>query len=54
MMYLCFTFLHILRELLILKESHFGRAVFAGTQNDYKPIMGYFGHGSGRLLNESI
>ena len=54
MMYLCFTFLHILRELLMLVESHFGRALFAGTQNDYKPLMGYFGHGSGRLLNESI
>ena len=35
----------------MLAESHFGRALFAGTQNDYKPIMGYFGHGSGRLLN---
>ena len=35
----------------MLAESHFGRALFAGTQNDYKPIMGYLGHGSGRLLN---
>ena len=44
-------FLHMLWELLMLAESHFGRALFAGTQNDYKPIMGYFDHGSGRLLN---
>ena len=35
----------------MLVESHFGRALFAGTQNDNKPITGYFGHGSGRLLN---
>ena len=26
-------------------------ALFAGTQNNHQPIMGYFGHGSGRLLN---
>ena len=49
--YLCFMFLYILRELLMLAESHFGRALFAGTQSDHKPIMGYFGDGSGRLLN---
>ena len=48
---LCFMFLYILRELLMLAESHFERALFAGTQNDHKPITGYFGHGSGRLLN---
>ena len=28
-----------------------GVSLFAGTQNNHKPIMGYFGHGSGRLLN---
>ena len=28
----------------MLAESHFGRALFAGTQNDHKSIMGYFGH----------
>ena len=43
-------FLYILRELLMLAESHFGWALFAGTQNDHKPIKGYFGHGSGRLI----
>ena len=44
-------FFYILRELLMLVESRFGRALFAGTQKNHKPIMGYFGHGSGRLLN---
>ena len=44
-------FLYILRELLMLAESRFGRALFAGTQNDHKPIMRYFGQVSGRLLN---
>ena len=49
--HLCFMFLYILRKLLKLAESRFGWALFAGTQNNHKPIMGYFGHGSGRLLN---
>ena len=44
-------FLYILKELLMLAESRFGRGLFAGTQNNHKPIMGYFGLGSGRLLN---
>ena len=35
----------------MLVESHFGRALFAGTQNNNKPITEYFGHGGGRLLN---
>ena len=35
----------------MLAESHFGQALFAGTQNDNKTIIEYFGHGSGRLLN---
>ena len=30
----------------MLAESHFGRALFAGTQNDHKAIIEYFGHGS--------
>ena len=38
----------------MLVESRFGRALFAGIQNNDKPFMGYFGHGSGRLLNLSI
>ena len=39
-------FLYILRELLKLAESRFGWALFAGTQNNHKPIVGYFGRGS--------
>ena len=35
----------------MLAESYFGRVLFAGTQNEHKPIMGYFDHGSDRLLN---
>ena len=49
--FLYFMFLYILRVLLMLAESRFWRVLFAGTQNNHKPIMGYFGHGSGRLLN---
>ena len=48
--YYIFMFLYILQELLLLAESRFGRVPFAGTQNNHKPIMGYLGHGSGRLL----
>ena len=48
--YYIFMFLYILQELLLLAESRFGRAPFAGTQNNHKPIMGYLGHGSGLLL----
>ena len=42
--------LHI-TKVIMLAESRFGWALFAGTQNNHNPIMGYFGHGSGRLLN---
>ena len=49
--YLCFTFLYILSQLLMLAKSSFGWALFARIQNNHKPIMGYFGqHRSGRLL----
>ena len=41
--HLCFTLLYILSQLLMLAESRFGWALFAGTQNNHKPIMGYFG-----------
>ena len=44
-------FLRILRELLMFAESRFGLALFAGTQNNHKPIVGYFGYRSGRLLD---
>ena len=33
---LCFMFLYILRKLLMLAESRFGWALFAGTQNNQK------------------
>ena len=44
-------FLNILSQLLMLVEFCFGWALFAGTQNNYKPIMGYFGHKGDRLFN---
>ena len=32
----------------MLEESSFGWALVAGTQNNHKPIMGYFGLGAGK------
>ena len=37
-LHLCFMFLYILRKLLMLAESRLGWALFAGTQNNHKPI----------------
>ena len=46
--------LHIKLVILMLAKPSFGWALFAGTQNNHKPIMGYFGHRSGRLLKNII
>ena len=43
--------LHITRVIDVGGVSLCASYVFSGTQNDHKPIMVYFGHGSGRLLN---
>ena len=42
--------LHITRVIDVGGVYALGELCLLG-QNNHKPIMGYFGHGSGRLLN---
>ena len=46
--------LHIKRVIDVGGVSLWVSSVCWDTNLNHKPIMGYFGHGSGRLLNESI